>query len=63
MLLPPAYGCNGCGKVKGETNHWWSILVVADRISLGPFSVAKDCEHYCGAECVQKRVSEFLGGK
>jgi hypothetical protein len=70
MILPMAqqvqYICDGCGKVKGEANHWFAALIWdsafwirtwADRDKLD------SPQHFCGAECVQKRVSEFMGGK
>ena len=59
--------CNGCRKVKGESNHWIGIRPLGSRQTIMPRievlgfedSTSAD-EHYCGPACAVKRFAEFL---
>lgn len=57
--------CDTCGKLKGETNHWFGIRMNRDlaTVLIMPFSkIPEDqlelFELACGAGCLLKRVSE-----
>ncbi len=61
--------CDGCGEVRGTTNHWWAIRE-GDAASLivEPFRPEKtqlDCsmQIFCGEVCATKRVSEWMSRK
>lgn len=65
-----SYKCDGfgCGKDKGEANHWWVLWVDLGQLHLerlehvearGPLTPRM--EILCGQECVSKKVSEFMG--
>ena len=69
------YKCDVCGKEKGTVNHWY-WMVVEDGLRLNRWDGqywdestqetisygSRDAIHLCGAECVNKKVNEFLGG-
>ena len=73
MAKSVIYTCDGCGKQKGEANRWFRFAV--KKVTVNPpareMVVAEwDVDdmlanhmHLCGAECVSKKVSEFVGGK
>jgi hypothetical protein len=61
--------CDGCGEVRGTTNHWWTIRE-GDTASLTvePFrpenTPLDSCmQIFCGEVCATKRVSEWMSGK
>jgi hypothetical protein len=61
--------CDGCGEVRGTTNHWWTIRE-GDTTSLTvePFrpenTPLDSCmQIFCGEVCATKRVSEWMSGK
>ena len=65
------YTCDGCGKQKGETNHWYVLLRGTEfrqLLGIGPFDLvmkqaALDKEsalHLCGEECLLKMVARNL---
>jgi hypothetical protein len=58
--------CDGCGEVRGATNHWWAIRQ-ADCHSLivEPFHPEKtvldrDLQIFCGEVCATRRVSGWM---
>lgn len=62
------YKCDICGKQKGEVNHWLYALLAEDEMKIRKFplhpknygGIPPEAIHLCGAECVQKKVNEFL---
>jgi hypothetical protein len=66
MKLPQPYKCDYCGKIKGESNHWWL------RVTYGPgqaFIVDEwsaqladqgNVEHICSQECASKALSQWM---
>ena len=73
MAVSSTYKCDGCGKLKGEVNHWFVVTELApqngDTISSETLAIhrwprykdAAGVKHLCGAECVMKQVQRFLG--
>jgi hypothetical protein len=56
------YKCDVCGKVKGDVNHWW-LALNGERLIVEPWRsdlVSDGFLHLCGAQCVQKKLNEFL---
>ncbi len=58
-----AYICEACGKMKGETNHWFGLrrhstlgTIVIISYSNIPEDEMEEFEHVCGAGCLLKRV-------
>jgi hypothetical protein len=62
----PTYKCDGCGRVKQDSNHWWQFVRLP-----GPRIVvfAWDCPvrdenakvlHLCGEGCVMKAVTTAM---
>jgi hypothetical protein len=58
--------CDGCGEVRGTTNHWWTIRQ-ADTGSLivEPFHPEKthldgDLQIFCGEVCATRRISGWM---
>ncbi len=65
MAAKTQYVCDGCGAVKGETNHWYSVAQGTGVFTVRPWSFADKLDersHFCGASCVQKALSKFLVG-
>ena len=67
MLNASPYKCNYCGKVKGETNHWWVHPTLGpgtafvldtwdDTVALKP-----DVENICSEACASKALSKWMG--
>ena len=65
------YTCDCCGKLKGETNHWFIFRLdltsapgAQNRIVITPFDdhiiEPDNANHLCGRECVQKIVEQNL---
>ena len=58
------FKCDGCKKQKGESNHWYSILVRngtdEGTILISEFREGQGYEHYCGQECIVRRLSILL---
>lgn len=54
--------CDGCGKIKGETNHWYAINKVENKLVIMPYTEnrAKRYPVLCGQECLVKSISEAL---
>lgn len=64
------YKCDGCGTLKGETNHWYKVRIKeAFHIyrwnfgGEGSEDLSAQMLHLCGSACVTKAVSEFMGAK
>lgn len=64
------YTCDVCGKTKQETNHWFRSAMGQSAFILAQWSFSLDhasCgnpvkeQHLCGAECVRKKLAEYLG--
>lgn len=55
------YYCDGCGKEKGEVNHWFIVRADQEGFTVSPFmpSGHSGCI-YCGQSCVIKAFSEYL---
>jgi hypothetical protein len=58
--------CDGCGKRKQQTNHWWLFnedQYTGEEIGIGIFPWHEPNDgmlHFCGAQCVIKAVSEWM---
>lgn len=65
MAQKTTYYCDGCGKEKGETNHWWVIYSEVS-MELIPFRVeaksgmGTESKIYCGQACVTAAVSKYM---
>jgi hypothetical protein len=70
MKLPQPYNCDYCGKLKGESNHWWLVdpdlyvTGIHEAFVLLPwnmlsFSGART-EHICSQECASKALSQWM---
>ncbi len=61
--------CDGCGDVRGTTNHWWAIRGGdAAFLIVEPYGAEKtqlDCgmQIFCGEVCATKRISEWMSSK
>jgi hypothetical protein len=67
MSQQTVFTCDGCGVQKKDANHWFRMGTFGGcQLALNYWqegSVVDDEKHYCGAACVLKAVSEFLGSK
>lgn len=58
------YKCDGCGKIRGQANHWFAAHVADDLFVLVSFEESKKrpgpWEHFCGEECLLKMVARNL---
>jgi hypothetical protein len=66
------YTCDGCGKEKGETNHWFAasvdtrpggfavITTLETSHTHEPAHSNATWEHFCGEECLLKMVARNL---
>lgn len=67
-MIKPTVFCDVCGKQKGEVNHWLMAYTDVQSASLTILrwdakafaSEGNEFWHLCGAECVVKKVNEFL---
>ena len=63
MKLSSPYKCDYCDNMKGETNHWW-LLLVNPSFELHPwdenFLDAKGVEHICSQACAAKALSSWM---
>jgi hypothetical protein len=61
--------CDGCGEVRGTTNHWWAIRQAhADSLMVAPFHPEKthldcDVQIFCGEVCATKRISGWMSDR
>lgn len=70
MAYIESYTCDQCGTQKKDTNHWWVMSIGLGNAHLmlwdqtnEDFLNGNTALHLCGEACVQKKVSEFMGGK
>lgn len=64
------YKCDGCGKQKGEVNHWYAVTLATDperasSLGISTLTVAVKnpelaWEHFCGEECLLRMVARNL---
>ena len=63
--------CDGCGKVKGTTDHWFVVTVIDSGDGIRSIILTtgsgicanENSADLCGESCVLKKVSELIGGK
>jgi hypothetical protein len=67
--------CDNCGKIKGENNHWWSILANINKsmfispydTNLGPIKIEETTKYIslvaCGLECLGILESKIKEGR
>jgi hypothetical protein len=69
----PVITCDVCGRVKGETNHWFLAIAPIDTsdprsngIAFGTSAAELEDprglirQHICGQECMHKRLSRWI---
>lgn len=66
-MLKLACECNGpgCGQVKAEANHWWSVRREGRSIVIQPLPAdvgawPAKTEHFCGAGCAMRAVQRLM---
>jgi len=64
-VLKLACECNGCGRSKGEANHWWSVRREGRSIVIQPLPAdvaawPAKTEHFCGAACAMRAVQRMM---
>ena len=52
--------CDFCGKVKGETNHWWTLWLQEGRLVVSTYTEIGHSKDACGMQCVTQAVARFL---
>lgn len=67
MAKLSTFKCDVCGKVKGETNHWLVMFLLAHKVEILPFSAPFDtgvekpgAVHLCGSGCAMKKLADRL---
>jgi hypothetical protein len=61
--------CDGCGEVRGTTNHWWAIRRAdTDSLVVEPFDPERtqldcDLEIFCGEVCASRRISGWMSDR
>ena len=66
MKIHP-YKCDGCGKLKGETNQWWIIRIARADGLIGLYrwgQISADTagvKHICSQACVIHAMSAWMG--
>ena len=61
--------CDGCGEVRGTTNHWWAIRQAdTDSLIVEPFHPEKthldcDLQIFCGEVCASRRISAWMSDR
>lgn len=64
MAISQVHTCDGCGKQKGETNHWYLVAChdFSNKIEIlawsNEASKLQDLNHICGMECLIKLISQ-----
>ena len=53
------YACDGCAKLKGPVNHWYSVLFLKSGVLIMPFNEGPG-EHFCGQECLIRAICKGL---
>lgn len=66
-MIKPTVFCDVCGKPKQAVNHWLMVNELSNDFQLMRWddddAKKPKMAHLCGAECVVKKVNEFLGSK
>lgn len=60
------FKCDVCGKIKGETNHWFVLLLMPRKIEVLQLEEnwsKAGATHVCGSGCAMKRISERMAGE
>lgn len=59
---------DGCGAVKGDTNHWWTLVEHEKSVlTVGPFYLRSGGDEetqyrdFCGVACLGKAISKICG--
>lgn len=59
------YKCGECGKIRGESNHWWwagrydaTVEFAVRPMDSAPHPDNSEC--YCGQECVSKALARYM---
>jgi hypothetical protein len=72
MSRPVQIVCDGCGKVKQDSNHWWIVgypfrrmghgvtLVVASTDDVDLWDDQFNLLDFCGQDCALKFISEQM---
>jgi hypothetical protein len=53
------YECDGCGKIKGADNHWFSVSTEGDSFEVSRFD-RNASRVFCGEGCVVNALSAWL---
>ncbi len=53
------YECDGCGKIKGSDNHWFSVSGDANSFQVSRFD-RNATSVFCGEQCVLTALSDWL---
>ena len=53
------YECDGCGKIKGSDNHWFTVQADANSFQVSRFDRNAACV-FCGEQCVLTALSAWL---
>jgi hypothetical protein len=72
VRVPDVYVCDGCGRTRGPSNHWWMLIRAMDKESLylrgvqlieWDASLADDekTKHLCGSACVIRVIDGLMG--
>ena len=68
------FKCDGCGKVREPSNHWWTVLAETSPLKARPFVITirpiveqeRDewMKDFCGQQCALAFISaQMAGGK
>lgn len=74
MVWDVAFTCDICGKKKGESNHWWMVMLgdvpcweddqPSRRFTLLPWNPAEsrnpEMFHLCGQGCAMQAMERFM---
>ncbi len=65
MAQQTTYTCDACGAQKHNANHWFRMWINGTCLTITAWDDGEDDGaphlHLCGAACVIKKVSEFVG--
>jgi len=53
------YECDGCGKIKGSDNHWFSVSADGNSLQVSRFD-RNATSVFCGEQCVLTALSDWL---
>jgi len=58
------FKCDGCKKIQGEANHWFTVAITTDdpRVTYMAFHSTMDGadHHYCSQECFVRMVLDNI---